>query len=68
MAQLSFDLCADETNLSQNLVNVQVLLNHSIGKLVKLVDEIAYIDTAHRVSLRERHSLREALPGKSARS
>lgn len=38
------------------------MLRYAICELVELVDEIAYIDTAHRVRLREWHGLRERLP------
>jgi hypothetical protein len=40
------------------------MLQYTVRKLVKLIDEIADIDTAHWVSLGERHRLGEVLPRK----
>ena len=48
--------------LAQHLVNVDVLLVHTIGKLIELVDKVANIDTTHGVRLGEGHRLGEALP------
>lgn len=41
-----------------------MLLRNAIGELVKLVDEVADIDTTHGICLRKWHGLREALPVK----
>lgn len=39
-----------------------MMLQYTIRELVELVDKVSDIDTAHRVSLRERHSLWKVLP------
>jgi hypothetical protein len=38
------------------------MLQYPIRELIKLVDKVSDIDTAHRIGLRERHGLREVLP------
>jgi hypothetical protein len=45
-----------------------MVLQHSIRKLVELVDKVPDVDTAHRVGLGERHGLGEVLPESSESS
>lgn len=54
------------TNLSQNFVNVEMLLSYPIGKLVELIHKVSNVDTAHGVRLGKRHRLRESLPDPSS--
>lgn len=54
-------------HFAQYLIYIQVMLaRYTICKLVELVDEVPDVDAAHRVRLRERHRLRETLPGSLA--
>lgn len=54
------------TDPSQDLVEIEVVLQHPIRELVELIDKVSDVDTAHGVGLREWHGLREVLPESSA--
>jgi hypothetical protein len=52
-----------DTHSTQDLVKVEVVLQHSVRKLVELIDKISDVDATHGIGLRERHRLWEVLPG-----
>jgi hypothetical protein len=56
----------EQTYSSQDLIEIKMVLQNPIRKLVELVDKVSDVDTAHRIGLRERHGLRKVLPESSA--
>jgi hypothetical protein len=58
----------EQTYSSQDLIEIKMVLQNPIRKLVELVDKVSDVDTAHGVGLGERHGLREVLPESSASS
>jgi hypothetical protein len=56
----------EQTYPSQDLIEIKMVLQNPIRKLVELVDKVSDVDTAHRIGLGERHGLREVLPESSA--